>query len=63
VGYVDAGPATDYAGLPATDQTPVEPGQTVAQVGLFEMTSGARARLLLPSPLLESGFDILSLTR
>jgi hypothetical protein len=27
------------------------------------MTSGARARLLLPSPLLESGFDILSLTR
>lgn len=63
VGFVDGGPATDYAGLPATDQTPVEPGQTVAQVGIFEMTGPARARLLLPSPILESGFDILSLTR
>jgi hypothetical protein len=63
VGFVDGGPATDYAGLPATDQTPVEPGQTVAQVGVFEQVSATRARLLLPSPLLESGFDILSLTR
>ncbi len=63
VGFVDGGPATDYAGLPATDQTPVEPGQTVAQVGIFEMTGPGRARLLLPAPILESGFDILSLTR
>lgn len=63
VGSVDGGPATDYAGLPATDQTPVEPGQTVAQVGVFEQMSTTRARLLLPSPLLESGFDILFLTR
>jgi hypothetical protein len=63
VGFVDGGPAVDYAGLPAKDQTPVEPGQTVAQVGLFEMMSPTRARLLLPSPILESWFDILYLTR
>jgi hypothetical protein len=63
VGFVDGGPATDYAGLPAKDQTPVEPGQTVAQVGIFEQMSPTRARLLLPSPILESGFDILYLTR
>jgi hypothetical protein len=63
VGFVDGGPATDYAGLPAKDQTPVEPGQTVAEVGIFEMMSPSRARLLLPSPILESGFDILYLTR
>jgi hypothetical protein len=63
VGFVDGGPATDYAGLPAKDQTPMEPGQTVAQVGIFEQTSPTRARLLLPSPILESGFDILYLTR
>jgi hypothetical protein len=63
VGFVDGGPATDYAGLPAKDQTPVEPGQTVAQVGIFEQVTATRARLLLPSPLLESRFDILSLTR
>jgi hypothetical protein len=63
VGFVEGGPATGYAGLPPEDQTPVEPGQTVAQVGIFEQVSPTRARLLLPSPLLESGFDILSLTR
>ena len=63
VGFVDGGPATDYAGLPAKDQTPVEPGQTVAQVGIFEQMSATRARLLLPSPILESGFDILYFTR
>jgi hypothetical protein len=63
VGFVDGGPATDYTGLPAKDQTPVEPGQTVAQVGIFEQMSPTRARLLLPSPILESGFDILYLTR
>jgi hypothetical protein len=63
VGFVDGGPATDYAGLPPLDQSPAEPGQTVAQVGVFEQVGATRARLLLPSPLLESGFDILSLTR
>jgi hypothetical protein len=63
VGYVQGGPATDYAGLPPLDQTPVEPGQTVAQVGVFEQMGPNRARLLLPAPLLESDFDILYLTR
>jgi hypothetical protein len=63
VGYVQGGPATDYGGLPPLDQTPVEPGQTVAQVGVFEQMGPDRARLLLPAPLLESDFDILYLTR
>ena len=63
VGYVDGGPAVDYAGLPAGDQTPVEPGQTHAQIGIFEQMDPNRARLLLPAPILESAFDILYLTR
>ncbi|SHI80026.1 DUF4893 domain-containing protein [Wenxinia saemankumensis] len=61
--WVDGGPATDYAGLPPEDQTPVEPGQTVAQVGWFEQAGPGQARLLLPDPILESRFDILWLTR
>jgi hypothetical protein len=63
VAYVRGGPATDYAGLPPRDQTPVEPGQTVAQVGRFEQMGGGRARLLLPAPILESLFDIIYFTR
>jgi hypothetical protein len=63
VGYVSGGPAVRYDALPPDDQTPVEPGQTIAQVGLFEQMSPNRARLLLPLPLLESDFDILYLTR
>ncbi len=62
-GYVEGGPATDYAGLPPGDQTPVEPGQTTADVGWFEQMGPNRARLLLPDPILESDFDILYLTR
>lgn len=63
VGFVRGGPATDYAGLPLEDQTPVEPGQTVAQVGVFEQMGPNRARLLLPAPILESLFDIIYFTR
>ena len=63
VGYVEGGPAVDYAGLPPDDQTPVEPGQTHAQVGRFEQVSPGQARLMLPDPILESRFDILWLTR
>ena len=62
-GYVSGGPATDYAGLPPDDQTPVDPGQTVAEPGYFEQMGPDRARLLLPDPILESDFDILYLTR
>ena len=63
VGHVDGGPATNYAGLPPDDQTPVEPGQTVAVIGLFEQMGENRARLLQPGPILESDYDILYLTR
>ena len=62
VGYVGTQPATTYGDLPE-DQVPIEPGQTVPQVGYFEQMSETRARLLLPAPLLESNFDILYLTR
>lgn len=63
VGFVNGGPATDYAGLPREDQTPVEPGQTTAEVGFFEQMGPNRARILFPLPILESDFDILYLTR
>ncbi|QBF30747.1 DUF4893 domain-containing protein [Thalassococcus sp. S3] len=63
VGYAGGPPATDYAGLPEDSQEPVEPNQTHAQVGIFEQMSPNRARLLLPSPVLESSYDILYLTR
>ena len=63
VGYVDGGPAVQYEGLPPDDQTPVEPGQTHAQVGFFQQMGPDRARILLPDPILESDYDILYLTR
>ncbi len=63
VGHVGDRPATDYAGLPPDDQTPVDPNQTVADVGILEQMSPTRARLLQPAPVLESTFDILYLTR
>ena len=63
VAYTSGGPATDYARLPRDSQEPVEPGQTVAMVGLFEQVGPRRARLLLPDPILESRFDIIQLTR
>ena len=63
VGYVSGGPAVDYDGLPPLGQDPVYPGQTVAQIGVFEQMGHGRARLMLPAPILESDFDILYLTR
>ncbi|CAM4303135.1 DUF4893 domain-containing protein [Palleronia rufa] len=62
VGYVKGGPAYDYADLPAGSD-PIEPGQTVPEVAVFEQTGPDRARLLFPYPVLESRFDILVLTR
>ena len=62
VGFVGDRPATDYAGLPDTPE-PVEPNQTYAQVGILEMASSDRGRLLLPAPILESRFDVIALTR
>ena len=61
--HVGARPAAAYDALPPVDQTPVEPGQTVAAVGWFEQVAPDRARLMLPAPILESRFDILWLTR
>jgi len=63
IGFVDGGPALRYDQMPLDLQTPVEPGQTHAVVGVFEMMSADRARLLQPWPILESQFDILYLTR
>ena len=63
VGFAGAAPATGYAGLPPEDQSPVAPNQTHAQVGVLEATAPDRARLLLPSPILESRFDIIALSR
>jgi hypothetical protein len=63
VGFVGDRPATDYEGFLSLEQAPVEPGQTVPQVGIFEQMGPDRARLLLPSPLLESDYDIIYLTR
>ena len=63
VGHVGTTPATDYAGLPPGDQTPVEPNQTVAEIAIWETVSETRARLMFPYPLLESDFDLLILTR
>ena len=63
VAFVGDAPATDYAGLPPGDQTPVEPNQTTAQIGLFQQVSEVSARLLLPDPVLESDFDVISLSR
>ncbi|WP_179380165.1 DUF4893 domain-containing protein [Jannaschia marina] len=63
VGHVGTEPAVPYEDLPPKDQTPLEPNQTTADVGLFEMMSPDRARLLQPAPILESRFDILYLTR
>ena len=63
VGFVEGGPAATYDQLPPDDQTAVEPGQTHAQVGIFEQAGPNHARLLLPAPLFESELDILWLTR
>ena len=64
VGYVGDAPAVDYADFP--DETAsgwVDPGQTVPQVGVFEITETDAARLMLPDPILESDFDLLVLSR
>lgn len=63
VGYVDGEPALRYDDMPLDVQNPVEPGQTHAVVGVFEIMGSNRARLMQPWPILESQFDILYLTR
>lgn len=63
VAHVGAEPAVAYGDLPDEGLGPVEPNQTVAQVGIFEAVSPGRARLLLPLPVLESRFDVIELSR
>ena len=62
VGHTGDTPAVTYGDF-QDEQSPMDPGQTVPQVGVLETLSTTRARLMLPAPLLESDFDILYLTR
>ncbi|MBD3663953.1 DUF4893 domain-containing protein [Sulfitobacter aestuariivivens] len=60
VGYVAGETVPDYADLPA-DFT--SDGRIQSDVAVFERISPTRARLMFPSPAVESDFDILELTR
>jgi hypothetical protein len=60
VGYVAGQNPPDYADLPA-DFT--SDGSVQTDVAILERISPTRARLLFPSPVVESRFDILELTR
>ncbi|HBB81946.1 MAG TPA: DUF4893 domain-containing protein [Sulfitobacter sp.] len=60
VGYVNGETAPDYADLPE-DFT--SGGKVQSDVAVFQRISPTRARLLFPSPAVESDFDILELTR
>lgn len=60
VGFVKGAQAPAYAELPAGFTSN---GDIKSQVAVFERLSQNRARLLFPSPALESDFDILELTR
>ncbi len=60
VGYVNGETAPDYADLPEDFSSG---GKVQSDVAVFQRTSPTRARLLFPSPAVESDFDILELTR
>lgn len=60
VGYTAGQTPPAYADLPV-DFT--SNGELQTQVAVFERISPTRARLLFPSPAVESDFDILELTR
>ena len=60
VGYVRGQTPPDYADLPE-DFT--SGGKVQSDVAVFQRVSPTRARLLFPSPAIESDFDILELTR
>lgn len=62
VGYVGDAPALQYTDFPEAN-APIQPGQTIPQIGIFIQTGPDQARLMLPDPILESRFDILHLTR
>lgn len=60
VGFVAGETPPAYADLPADFRSD---GRIQTQVAVFERISPTRARLLFPSPAVESDFDILELTR
>lgn len=60
VGYVRGETPPDYADLPE-DFT--SGGKVQSDVAVFQRISPDRARLMFPSPAVESDFDILELTR
>ncbi|MFC6640858.1 hypothetical protein [Sulfitobacter profundi] len=60
MGYVRGETPPDYADLPE-DFT--SGGKVQSDVAVFQRVSPTRARLLFPSPAIESDFDILELTR
>ena len=60
VGFAAGEVPPAYADLPADFQSD---GKVQTQVAVFERVSQNRARLMFPSPAVESDFDILELTR
>ncbi len=60
VGYVAGQNPPAYADLPADFNSD---GTVQTQIAVLERISPTRARLLFPSPAVESDFDILELTR
>lgn len=62
VGFIAGDDPPGYAALPPGDGAMSDP-QRVPVVGLLEVTGPGHARLMMPSPVLESDFDLLDLTR
>ena len=60
VGFVAGEDPPDYADLPTDFQSN---GTIQTDIAIYERTSPSRARLMFPSPAVESDFDILELTR
>lgn len=61
-GYIAGDDPPDYADLPEPP-APQDLPQRVPEVGVVELTGLDAGRILMPRPLLESGFNILMLRR
>ncbi len=61
-GYIAGDTPPPYADLPTTTDPAATP-QRVPEVGIVEVVSPTRARILMPLPMLESDLNILLLTR
>ena len=62
VGYIAGVEPFTYEQYHAGD-IPASAGQVTSDVGFVELVGSSRARVLFPSPILESDFDVLELTR